>query len=204
MNRLLSVRSTLSLTAFLLMFVSSLAFAQQVTGEIRGTVTDVERGEGLVGANVILQATNFGAATNLDGVYSIRSIPPGRYTVSVRYVGYRQQSKEVTVAANATMTVDFQLSVSALQMDEIVVTGQGSAIEKRKLASPIETISAREVSSAPVTSLDQLLQGRVPGMVSFNTSGQPGTAGRIRTRGIRSAFASQTPVIYVDGVRVDN
>lgn len=203
MNRLISVRSALSFTAFLLLFVSSLAFAQ-VTGEIRGTVTDVERGEGLIGANVVLQGTNFGAATNLDGMYSIRSVPPGRYTVTVRYVGYRQQSKEVAVSVNATATVDFQLSVSALQMDEVVVTGQGSAIEKRKLASPIETISAREVSSAPVTSIDQLLQGRVPGMVSFNTSGQPGTAGRIRSRGIRSAFASQTPVIYVDGVRVDN
>ncbi len=204
MNRLVTVRLTLLVLAALLVCAVPSLFAQGVTGEVRGTVTDAEKGTPLVGANVILQGTNFGAATNLDGVYSIRNIPPGQYTVLVRYVGYRQQSRQVTIATNATATADFQLSVSALQLDEVIVTGQGTAIEKRKLPSPIETISAREVATAPVTTLDQLIQGRVPGMVSFNTSGQPGTAGRIRTRGIRSAFASQTPVIYVDGVRVDN
>jgi TonB-dependent SusC/RagA subfamily outer membrane receptor len=192
------------LASVLLLLVSSFAVAFQTTGEVRGVVTDSEKGTPLIGANVSLVGTQLGAATNLDGMYSIKNVPPGQYSVLVRYVGYRQQSKDVNVATNETVTADFALSVIAFQMDEVVVTGQGTAIEKRKLASPIETISAKEVSSAPVTSINELLQSRVPGMISFNNSGQPGTGGRIRTRGIRSAVANQTPVIFVDGVRVDN
>lgn len=180
------------------------AVGQQMTGEIRGTVTDSEKGTPLIGANVLIVGTQLGSATNLDGVYSIKGVPPGRYSVLVRFVGYRQQTKEVSVTANATAIADFALSVTAFQLDEVVVTGQGVAIEKRKLASPVETITAKDVSAAPVTSINELLQARVPGMISFNNSGQPGTGGRIRTRGIRSAVASQTPVIFVDGVRVDN
>ncbi len=188
----------------IILSLSATALAQSGTGEVRGTVKDAERGDPLIGANVIFDGTNFGAAANIEGVYSIKGVPAGRYTLVVRYVGYRQQSKEITVTANTTTTADFSLSVTALQLDEVVVTGQGSAIERRKLATPIETISAKEVSSAPVTSINELLQARVPGLTSFSNSGQPGTAGRIRTRGVRSAVASQTPVIYVDGVRVDN
>jgi TonB-dependent SusC/RagA subfamily outer membrane receptor len=188
----------------LLVLVSLPATGQQVTGEIRGTVTDSEKGTPLIGANVLIVGTQLGAATNLDGAYSIKNVPPGRYSVLVRFVGYRQQTKEVTVTANATAVADFALTVTAFQLDEVVVTGQGVAIEKRKLASPVETITAKDVSAAPVTSINELLQGRVPGLISFNNSGQPGTGGRIRTRGIRSAVASQTPVIFVDGVRVDN
>ncbi|HEY5615255.1 MAG TPA: TonB-dependent receptor, partial [Bacteroidota bacterium] len=192
------------LASVLLLLVSGMMFAFQTTGEVRGVITDVEKGSPLIGANVSLVGTQLGSATNLDGVYSIKGVPPGQYTVLVRYVGYRQQSKDASVAANVTVNVDFALSVIAFQLDEVVVTGQGAAIEKRRLASPVETITAKEISSAPVTSINELLQSRVPGMVSFNNSGQPGTAGRIRTRGVRSAVANQTPVIFVDGVRVDN
>ncbi|HEY4613525.1 MAG TPA: TonB-dependent receptor, partial [Bacteroidota bacterium] len=201
LRRFVNVALSVSVLAFLVVGVAS---ARQMTGEIRGTVTDAEKGSPLIGTNILLVGTQLGAATNLDGVYSIKGVPPGQYSVLVRYVGYRQQTKEISVTANATATVDFALSVIAFQMDEVVVTGQGTAIEKRRLASPVETITAKEVSAAPVTSINELLQSRVPGMVSFNNSGQPGTAGRLRTRGIRSAVASQTPVIFVDGVRVDN
>lgn len=194
---------TLMLLIGVLVF-TSVATAQDVTGEIRGTITDVERGDALIGANVVVDGTNFGSASNLDGTYSIKGVPPGSYTVTARFVGYRLMSHSVTVSAGATVTQDFALSVSAVRMDEVVVTGQGTAIERRKLASPIETITAREIALAPVTSIDQLLQGRVPGMVSLTSSGQPGTGGRIRSRGVRSALSSQTPVIFVDGVRVDN
>ncbi|GJQ21340.1 MAG: hypothetical protein HBSIN02_16950 [Bacteroidia bacterium] len=195
--------STLMLLISVLIFCAPV-HAQGVTGEIRGTVTDSERGELLVGANVVIDGTALGSATNLEGLYSIKGVPPGTYTVTARYVGYRQLSQQVTVSAGQTVVQDFALSVSAVRLGEVVVTGQGTAIERRKLASPIETITARDIALAPVTSIDQLLQGRVAGMVSLTTSGQPGTGGRIRTRGIRSALSSQTPVIFVDGVRVDN
>jgi TonB-dependent SusC/RagA subfamily outer membrane receptor len=182
----------------------SLPLAAQDTGEIRGKVTDATRGDALAGANVVLNGTNLGAASDLDGLYTIRRVPAGPYTVTIRYVGYKTQSKDVTVRAGGTATVDFALAGSAVQMDEVVVTGQGAAIEKRRLPSVVETISAKDVQNAPVKSIDQLLQGRVPGMMSFAPGGAPGTASRIQTRGVKSALSQTTPVIYVDGVRVDN
>lgn len=185
-------------------FASSPLFAQETTGEVRGTVTEAGRGEPLIGANVLLVGTTLGGVTDLEGKFSIKRIPAGQYTVLVRYVGYRQSSKEATVRAGAATTTDFALAATAVQLDEVVVTGQGAAIEKRRLASSVETISSKDLQLAPVKSVDQLLQGRVPGMLSFMPGGAPGTGARIQTRGVKSALNSTTPVIYVDGIRVDN
>lgn len=185
-------------------FASSPLLAQETSGEIRGTVTEAGHGDPLIGANVLLVGTTLGGVTDLEGEFSIRRVPAGQYTVLVRFVGYKQSSKDVTVRAGAVTTMDFALVATAVQLDEVVVTGQGAAIEKRRLSSTVETISARDIQLAPVKSVDQLLQGRIPGLLSFMPGGAPGTGARMQTRGVKSALNSTTPVIYVDGVRVDN
>jgi len=174
------------------------------TGSISGKVIDVKSGESLPGAQVLVQGTNRGAASDVNGVYTIRSVPPGTYTVEARFIGYATQQVRVTVAAGQQATADFQLKQSLLQLGEVVVTGQGSAVEKRQLPTAVTTLSAREIELAPVKSIDQLLQGRVPGLTSLVPTGMPGTGARIQTRGLKSVVTNSTPVIYVDGVRVDN
>jgi TonB-dependent SusC/RagA subfamily outer membrane receptor len=111
---------------------------------------------------------------------------------------------EVTVQANQQTTQDFALKESVLQMDEIVVTGTGYEMKKKELTTAVSTINARQIELKPVESIDQLLAGRVPGGVANPNTGEPGTGARIRVRGIKSATVSQTPVIYLDGVRIDN
>lgn len=185
-------------------FASASMFAQETSGEIRGTVTEAGRGDPLIGANVLLAGTTLGTVTDLEGKFSIKRVPAGQYTVLVRFVGYKQSSKDATVRAGAPTTTDFALVPTAVQLDEVVVTGQGAAIEKRRLSSTVETISSKDIQLAPVKSVDQLLQGRVPGLLSFLPGGAPGTGARMQTRGVKSALNSTTPVIYVDGVRVDN
>jgi TonB-dependent starch-binding outer membrane protein SusC len=204
MIKSLQIPAIALLVALLTLSFCATVVAQQTTGEIRGTVTDATRGEALIGANIVVVGTSYGAAANTEGVYSINKIPPGRYTLSVRFVGYKAQTKEVSVDVGRAATVDFALEATPVQMDEVVVTGQGFAIEKRKLASSVETISGKDIQLAPVQSIDQLLQGRIPGLQSFMPGGAPGTGARIITRGVKSALNSTTPVIYVDGVRVDN
>jgi TonB-dependent SusC/RagA subfamily outer membrane receptor len=193
----------LSLALFSSLICSNL-LAQQNTGEIHGKVQDVQRGEPLIGANVILSGTIMGGNTDLEGNYSIKKVPEGQYTIIVRFVSYKQESRQISVKAGEIITFDFNLTPSAVQMNEVVVTGQGAAIEKRKLPATVETISLREIETTPANSIDVLLQGRIPGMLSLLPSGIPGTGARIQTRGIKSALSSSTPVIYVDGVRVDN
>ena len=195
--------------SFASLFVSTIVASphlacQEQSGEIRGTVSEAGRTEPLIGANVFVVGTSLGASTNVDGQYSIKQVAPGTYTVRARYVGYKEQSKEVRVSVGETATLDFALAPSAVQMSEVVVTGQGAAIEKRKLPSTVESISSKDLELSPVNSIDALLQGRVPGLSSFSPSGLPGTGARLQTRGIKSVALASTPVIYVDGVRVDN
>jgi hypothetical protein len=147
------------------------ARAQITTGEIRGVVTDAVSKEPLVGAQVSLKDSKIGAATNINGEYVIRRLQPGEYTVVARYVGYRTATKTVTVTAGSSVKVDLELSPSAVQADELVVTGQGVATEKRKLTTAVEFITSDRIDGAVNKSLDRLLQGNVPGLTAYLPSG---------------------------------
>ncbi len=192
------------LVLLLTIIMTGQTLSQQSRGSIRGLVRDEVTREPLIGANVFIQEINAGAATDVDGRFLIEGVPVGTHVVLVRFIGYRQTSSEVIVRANSTTEVNFSLQASAVQLNELVVTGQGVATERRKLTSTVESIKTDDIKIAPVESVDQLLQGRVPGMVAFNSSGMPGTAGRIAARGLKSALTNATPVVYVDNVRVDN
>lgn len=91
-----------------------------------------------------------------------------------------------------------------VNLNEIVVTGQGSAIQKRRLSSEVTTVSAADLARSPSSRLDQGLQNLLPNVQVTLTNGQPGTTSMIKARGLSSALTNSTPVIYVDGVRMDN
>ena len=102
------------------------------------------------------------------------------------------------------MTVDFQLRQTTLALDQIVVTGAGVATERRRLGNTIATIDVGDLQTAPVNSMSEILTGREPGMVGLPGGGVAGEGARIRIRGSASLSQSNEPVIYVDGIRVDN
>jgi TonB-dependent SusC/RagA subfamily outer membrane receptor len=179
------------------------AYAQE-TGEIRGIVTDAGDSSPIIGASVLLPDLKLGATTNIRGEFVIRKVPVGTYNILARYVGYKPQTKQVTVAAGAVAEVAFSLVQSSVQADELIVTGQGTATSKRQLPTDVVALSSKDIERTAAQSIDQLLQGQVPGLSSFNAQGLPGTGARIQTRGIKSALSNTTPVIYIDGIRVDN
>ena len=90
------------------------------------------------------------------------------------------------------------------ELNEVVVTGQGGGVSKRRLSSNVTKLSAADLGKLPTGRIDQMLQNAVPNMQITLTNGQPGTTSIIKSRGLSSAFTNSTPVIYVDGVRVDN
>ncbi len=198
-----SRRRRILLTALLLCVFTSAALAQN-TGIVTGIVIDQKSGEPLVGTNVFIKGTVLGAASGSDGSYKISNVPPGKYVVVANYVGYHSREDEITVIAGEEIRLNFSLKASALQMDEIVVTGTGYEVKKKELATAIATINREQIEAAPVQSIDHLLQGRVAGGTVNINSGSPGTGSRVRLRGVTSVNSSQTPVIYIDGVRVDN
>ncbi len=189
---------------FLITATSSTMLFGQQKGSIKGTVTDAVTNEPMVGANVFIVELGLGSSTDLNGNFTIIGVPMGTHKILARFVGYKEQFANVVVKPGVSLQIDFVLKPTAVQLQELVVTGQGSAVERRKLTSTVESINIDEIKLAPVESLDQLLQGRVTGLTAFNSSGMPGTSGRIATRGVKSTITSSTPVVYVDNVRVDN
>ena len=192
-------------TLLVLLFLLPVATATaQEQGSLTGTVTEAGSNQGLPGVNVLIPDLDRGAATNVDGVYTLTGLPAGTYEVSARFVGFRPSTQEVTIVAGEETTLNFELREDFMQMDQTVVTGTGLSTERRRLSADVSVISTRDIQESPVASVDQLLQGRVSGSSVRMQSAQPGQGALINFRGITSAFADQTPVIYVDGVRVDN
>jgi outer membrane cobalamin receptor len=181
----------------------------QGTNEIRGAVKD-RNGEAITGARIVVTPKSGGQAggqkrgaiANNQGVFVLSNVAAGEYDVTASAVGFKELKRTVTVQSGS-VSVDFSLASSVSRTEEVVVTGQGTATERKRLTTTVESLNLKAIEAAPVNSIDQLLQGRVPGLTAFMPGGVPGAGARMATRGIKSAFTSSNPVIYVDGVRVD-
>jgi TonB-dependent SusC/RagA subfamily outer membrane receptor len=184
----------------------SLTASWAQNGEIRGTVKD-RSNESVVGARVVAipkdGGPQRGAVVSSQGQFTIRNLPAGEYTVSVSAIGFKEQKKPASVAASSAAELAFVLAPSVSRTEEVVVTGQGAGIERKKLAVNVESLNIKDIENTTARSFDQLIQGRVPGLTSFSATGMPGAGARIATRGVKSASGPTTPVIYIDGVRVD-
>ncbi|MBC6411388.1 MAG: TonB-dependent receptor, partial [Ekhidna sp.] len=115
------------------------------------------------------------------------------------YVGFETQEVEV----GSRTTIDISMG-GAVELSEVVVTGQGAGISKNRIATTVDVVSSKDIANKPLTRLDQVIQSALPSSQVLMSSGDPGTASIVRSRGIASAALSTTPIIYIDGVRVDN
>src|SRR5690625_2245217 len=196
---LLSILSAI----FLIGSLSSPILAQS-TGVVTGEVVDGATRRPLAGAQISIPGTTIGTVTNTSGRYLLPQVPSGEVTLRVQYLGYSTATEVVTLEGGATVTVDFQLSQTAIVLDEMVVTGVGVATERRKLGNTIATIDTRKLESAPAISFSELIQAREPGVMAISSGGMAGEGMKIRIRGTASLSQSNDPIVYVDGVRVDN
>lgn len=197
------IKFKLCCCAFLLVLLLMPMWAIAQKGAVSGKVTN-EQGEALPGANVLVQGLDIGAATNSDGEFTITNVPVGQRTIVARFIGYKNQVKVVNVTASEVTAVNFELPETVLDMDEVVVTGAGIAQEKTRLGNTVATINRREIELAPVQSISEILQAREVGINVLPSSGLVGEGARIRIRGSASLSQSNEPVVYVDGIRVDN
>ncbi len=189
---------SLLLTLILAVTVPGLAFAQ--TGTLQGTVTDAETGDPLPGATVFLPSTQAGTSTNIDGEYSIEA-PAGEIDVRFTYVGFETRIERVTIQAGQTVTLDVELNFDLVGLDDVIVTGYGE-VPKRNLTGSIASIRGRDVERLDIQSVDQAMQGRLPGVRVTNTSGQPGGGVHVRIRGLGSIDGGNAPLYVVDGVPI--
>lgn len=182
-----------------------LLVAQAPTGTISGRVTDASVGRGLPDVQIIVTGTRIGAVTGPNGEYTLTGVPTGPRTITVRRIGYQPATQAVQVVPGATATADVALGVSAINLSEVVVTGTGTATEKRKVGTSIATVDSALISRAQAVTVDQAMQGKIPGAQITQNSGSPGGGGiSVRLRGVNSFISGSDPLYIVDGVIVDN
>jgi outer membrane receptor protein involved in Fe transport len=149
-------KNFISKTLLLLITLSSLLYAGE-TGKISGVITD-DLGDPVIGANVLVQGTHFGAAADIDGYFYINNVPPGTYTLVVSSVGYaKTRVNEVVVRIDLTTNVDVKLLSESLQLgQDVVVTAEKPLITK-DLTSTKATISSSEIALLPVDNVNQVI-----------------------------------------------
>lgn len=159
---------------------------------ISGTVTD-ERGETIIGANVIEKGTTNGVVTDINGRFTIQV--SGTATLQISYIGYITQ--EISVGNRTQLPVTLREDYQNLE--EVVVIGYGS-VKKSDLTGSITTVSAKDFNRGISRSPDQLLAGKVPGLMVNRSSGDPTASVTMQLRGPSSLTASTTPFYVIDGV----
>lgn len=173
--------------------VASQPLQAGTTGKIAGNVKDSNTGEPIIGANVVLEGTSMGAATDFEGYYTILNVKPGTYTLVVSAVGYNKKTMtNVSVSVDLTTTIDVVLDQTVLEIgQEVVITAERPAIQK-DLTSSESRVTAEQIKSLPVREVREVL--------ALQSGVTVDRGGGIHIRGGRT-----TEVAYwVDGVSVSD
>ncbi|MBI3580258.1 MAG: carboxypeptidase-like regulatory domain-containing protein, partial [Ignavibacteriales bacterium] len=176
------------------------------TYTITGTVVDAKTSEALIGANVLIRGTTLGASTNAEGKYTIlATLAPGTYKLSHSFVGFKSKVMEIQLGSEAIIGVGkISLEEDLLQIQEVVVTGTGVAVEKERLGNSVTTVTGSSVTESYAPTVDAALVGKIAGAQVTQNSGTPGGGVSVRLRGTSTISAGAEPLYIVDGTIVDN
>ncbi|MFH1863164.1 MAG: TonB-dependent receptor [bacterium] len=182
--------STIGIIGLLLVSIPAMVAAQ--TGKISGKATNVETGEPLPSANVVIQGTRLGAATDLDGEYFVINLPVGTYSVTVSLLGYAgHKITNVQVNSGKTTRLDFALKPSVLEMEEIVFVYEKPPVDLQE-TSMRATMNQKTLEELPVQTVNQILELQAGAVTD--------SRGELHLRGGRSGEI----VYYVDGQRIED
>ncbi len=179
------------LLLLLMLICSGLTFAQKK--EIKGKVIDQSTGEPLAGVSIITNKSKGAVLTKTDGSFEL-SLDKAASTLVFTYVGYAPQS--ISVSGSTSLTIS--MVPEAVSQAEVVVIGYGTQ-KKSSLTGAVAKYKNDRMDEAPLSRLDQALQGRVAGLTVQNVSSESGAAPKINIRGISSINAGSSPLVVVDG-----
>lgn len=185
--------------------ITSVALHKNIqTGTITGQVLDASTDEPLPGANVSIEELSTGAATDINGEFTIEDVETGTYTIKAGFVGYVSSSKSITVEEGENI-IDFSLETDVSGLGDVVVTGIASRTSKAVSEVSVSRVNAEALTeSNSYSGFSSLLNGKVAGVNVNSASGSVGSGMRFKMRSGGGLKGTGQPVIYVDGVRIDN
>ncbi len=197
--KIVTIRITPLILLHLFLFISLQSFAFAQTGSLRGKVFDDISQQPLAGANVMIEGSSLGAATDLQGNFTIRNIPAGDVRVVVSYIGYERIAPEITIVANTMVEEEFYLQPTIIEGQTVVITAQGegqvSAIQQQLASNTIVNIvSEARIQELPDFNAAQAL-ARLPGISTLKSSGEDE---KVVIRGL----APQYNAIEIGGVKL--
>ena len=181
-----------TLSVFLFLTIAMVAYAKPI---ITGTVLDAATSEPVIGANIIEKGTTNGTITDFDGNF-ILNVEEGTL-IEISYMGY----KTIEIAAKEGMVVNLKEDTELL--DEVVVVGYG-VVKKNDATGSVTAIKPDDMNKGLNTNAQEMMQGKIAGVVVTSNDGGPGAGANIRIRGGSSLTASNSPLIVIDGLAMDN
>ncbi len=163
------------------------------SGKISGTVRDTKTKEAIPGVNVVIEGLKLGAASNPSGSYVILNVPPGVYTVTASYIGYKKfVARDIRVSVDFTTPLDVLLEEGSVELEGIVVQGERTPLIRQDLTNPVASISSEAIQALPVTEISEVI-----GLQAGVTVGDDGVLH------IRGGLGNE--ILYtVNGVNVNN
>lgn len=179
---------------FLVLLVPFCVLAQNTTG---GVVLDKVSGQPIPGANLKVQGTTNSASTDFDGKFKLSNVKKGDL-IEVSYIGYKNAI--VTFSGQQSLTIS--LTEDSNQLNEVVVQVGYGSVKKKDATGAVTVLTEKDFNKGPVTSADQMIQGKVAGLQVINGGGSPGEGATIRIRSGSSLSASNDPLYVIDGMPV--
>ena len=175
----------------LILVIAGFTYINGQTGKIVGKIVDIETGEGLIGANVLVEGTSLGAATNVNGEYIILNVSPGSYSIAARYIGYQTITKSnIKVSTNVTTEVNFELPSDTYELDVVEIVAPKPLINKN-LTNSVNIIRSEDIENLPVRGINNVVSTQ---------AGVVNKGGNLYVRGGRLDEVA----FYIDGVLVNN
>ena len=177
------------------------ANAQGALRSVTGRVTDADDHAPIPAASIQAIGTTLGTTTTDSGTFSLR-VPQGVATLTIRRIGFRATT--VIVAADQS-DVAVSLARDILELQQQVVTGVATSVASENAANDVAVVTSANLNRAPAPTVENALQGKVPGaVIQQNNGGDPGGGMQVQIRGITSMFANAYPLYVLDGVMINN
>ncbi len=178
--------------------VASISLVSAQTKTASGTVISSDDGQPVIGASVVVKGnTKIGTLTDVDGRYTL-SVPASATTLVISYIGMSQT--EVAASPNQNVVMD----ADASELDEVLVMGYGTGRKISSTVGSVARVTPKDIADKPVPNAFDALQGKVPGLQIFTSSGEPSEISSMRLHGSGSLGASSSPLFVLDGIPVQS